>query len=67
MKPNSEIVLSVLDLAGVREGGTVAESFRNTRTLAPQVDKQGYVAEQFQNGFRDGSGHARISGIKVTW
>jgi luciferase family oxidoreductase group 1 len=42
MKANSDMVLSVLDLAGVREGGTIAESFRNTITLAQQVEKWGY-------------------------
>src|SRR5471030_1913895 len=42
MKPNSDIVLSVLDLASVREGGTVAESFRNTLTLAQHAEKWGY-------------------------
>jgi len=30
MKRASDIVLLVLDLASVREGGTVAESFRNS-------------------------------------
>src|ERR1035437_1807841 len=42
MKPNFDIVLSVLDLASVREGGTVAESFRNSLTLARHADKLGY-------------------------
>jgi luciferase family oxidoreductase group 1 len=42
MKPNSDIVLSVLDLASVREGGTVAESFRNTLTLAQHAEKWGF-------------------------
>src|SRR5271154_7507404 len=42
MKPNSDIVLSILDLASVREGGTVAESFRNTLTLAQHAEKWGY-------------------------
>jgi luciferase family oxidoreductase group 1 len=42
MKPDSDIVLSVLDLAAVREGGTVAESFRNTRTLAQRAEQWGY-------------------------
>src|SRR5450432_1398319 len=42
MKPNTDIVLSVLDLASVREGGTVAESFRNTLTLAQYAEKWGY-------------------------
>ena len=42
MKPNSSIVLSVLDLAGVREGGTVAESFSNTVKLAQAAESWGY-------------------------
>ena len=42
MKPNSSIVLSVLDLAGVREGGTVAESFSNTVRLAQAAESWGY-------------------------
>jgi luciferase family oxidoreductase group 1 len=42
MKANSNIVLSVLDLAGVREGGTIAESFRNTLTLAQRAEQWGY-------------------------
>ncbi len=42
MKRDSDVLLSVLDLAGVREGGTVAESFRNTLTLAQQAEKWGY-------------------------
>jgi luciferase family oxidoreductase group 1 len=42
MKPDSDIALSVLDLAGVREGGTIANSFRNTLTLAQQSEKWGY-------------------------
>src|SRR5271154_434910 len=42
MKPNSDIVLSILDLASVREGGTVAESFRNTLTLAQHAEQWGY-------------------------
>jgi len=42
MKRDSNLVLSVLDLATVREGGTVAESFRNTLTLAQQAEKWGY-------------------------
>jgi Luciferase-like monooxygenase len=42
MKQDSDIVLSVLDLAAVREGGTVAESFRNTLKLAQQAEKWGY-------------------------
>jgi luciferase family oxidoreductase group 1 len=42
MKPNSSIALSVLDLAGVREGGTVAESFSNTVKLAQAAEAWGY-------------------------
>ena len=42
MKQDSKIVLSVLDLASVREGGSVAESFRNTLMLAQQAEKWGY-------------------------
>src|SRR5271167_3679781 len=42
MKPDSNTVLSVLDLASVREGGTIAESFRNTLTLAQHAEKWGY-------------------------
>src|SRR5271154_3337125 len=42
MKPNSDIVLSVLDRASVRERGAVAESFRNTLTLAQHAEKWGY-------------------------
>ncbi len=38
----SEIVLSVLDLAGVREGGSIAESFSNTVKLAQAAEKWGY-------------------------
>jgi luciferase family oxidoreductase group 1 len=42
MKPDSDIVLSVLDLASVREGGSVAETFRNTLKLAQHTEKWGY-------------------------
>jgi luciferase family oxidoreductase group 1 len=42
MKSHPNIILSVLDLAAVREGGTVAESFRNTLTLAQKVEQWGY-------------------------
>jgi len=42
MKPDTKIALSVLDLAAVREGGTVAESFRNTVRLAQAVEAWGY-------------------------
>jgi luciferase family oxidoreductase group 1 len=42
MKQESTIALSVLDLATVREGGTVAESFRNTVKLAQAAEAWGY-------------------------
>ncbi len=42
MKPNPNIALSVLDLAAVREDGTVAESFRNTLALAQHAEQLGY-------------------------
>ena len=42
MKSNPNLVLSVLDLAAVREGGTVAESFRNTLKLARRAEQLGY-------------------------
>jgi luciferase family oxidoreductase group 1 len=42
MKQESNIALSVLDLATVREGGTVAESFRNTVKLAQAAEAWGY-------------------------
>jgi luciferase family oxidoreductase group 1 len=42
MKQDSEIVLSVLDLASVREGGSIAETFQNTLTLAKSVEAWGY-------------------------
>jgi len=42
MKSDPETILSVLDLAGVREGGTVAESFRNTVRLAQAAEAWGY-------------------------
>ena len=42
MKLDSTNVISVLDLAAVREGGTVAESFRNTVTLAQAAETWGY-------------------------
>ena len=38
-----EVPLSVLDLASVREGGSIAESFRNTLDLARHVEKWGYT------------------------
>lgn len=42
MKLDSPIVLSVLDLAAVREGGTVTESFTNTVKLAQSAEAWGY-------------------------
>jgi luciferase family oxidoreductase group 1 len=42
MNPKSDIVLSVLDLASVREGGSVSESFRNTVALAQKAEQWGY-------------------------
>jgi luciferase family oxidoreductase group 1 len=42
MKTIKDIVLSVLDLAPIREGGSVAESFRNTVTLAQHAERWGY-------------------------
>jgi luciferase family oxidoreductase group 1 len=38
----SQTPLSVLDLAHVRQGGTVAEAFRNTIDLAQHVERWGY-------------------------
>jgi luciferase family oxidoreductase group 1 len=42
MKSDPPVVLSVLDLASIRSGGTVAESFRNTLTLAQKAEQWGY-------------------------
>src|SRR3954467_10382617 len=42
MKPLSDIPLSVLDLSPIREGGTAAESFRNTLDLARHAERLGY-------------------------
>lgn len=42
MKSNPNMILSVLDLAAVREGGTVAESFGNTLKLAQRAEQWGY-------------------------
>ncbi len=42
MKLDSNIVLSALDLAAVREGGTVTESFTNTVKLAQAAEAWGY-------------------------
>lgn len=38
----SEIPLSVLDLSPIVEGGTAADSFRNSRSLAQHVERLGY-------------------------
>src|SRR5450755_1074565 len=42
MKSNPNMILSVLDLAAVREGGSVVESFRNTVRLAQSAEAWGY-------------------------
>jgi len=42
MKRASETVFSVLDVASVREGGSVAESFHNTVKLAQAAEAWGY-------------------------
>jgi luciferase family oxidoreductase group 1 len=42
MEESSRIPFSVLDLAPVRDGGTVAESFRNTLDLARRAEALGY-------------------------
>ncbi|MFD2255816.1 LLM class flavin-dependent oxidoreductase [Luteolibacter algae] len=42
MKNLSEVALSVLDLSPIIEGGTVAESFRNSVDLARHVEGLGY-------------------------
>ncbi|MDB5312221.1 MAG: limB 2 [Gemmataceae bacterium] len=42
MKPLSEIPFSVLDLSPIREGGTAAESFRNTLALARHAERLGF-------------------------
>src|SRR6476659_7909205 len=42
MRPLSEIPFSVLDLSPIRQGGTAAESFRNTLDLAKHADRLGY-------------------------
>ena len=36
-------LFSVLDLAPVKQGGTIAESFRNTLDLAQHAEKWGYT------------------------
>jgi luciferase family oxidoreductase group 1 len=42
MKRLPEIPFSVLDLSPIREGGTAAESFRNTLDLARHAERWGY-------------------------
>jgi luciferase family oxidoreductase group 1 len=42
MKSDSHIPFSVLDLAPVRAGGTITESFRNTLDLARHAERWGY-------------------------
>jgi luciferase family oxidoreductase group 1 len=42
MKTLSDVPLSVLDLSPIREGGTAAESFRNTIDLARHAERWGY-------------------------
>src|SRR5918997_1834569 len=42
MKETSNIPFSVLDLAPVREGGTIAEAFRNTLDLARHAEAWGF-------------------------
>lgn len=42
MRPLSDIPFSVLDLSPIRQGGTAAESFRNTLDLAQHAEQLGY-------------------------
>jgi luciferase family oxidoreductase group 1 len=42
MKTLSQIPFSILDLSPVRQGGTAAESFRNTLDLAQHAERWGY-------------------------
>ncbi len=42
MESTSSIPLSVLDLAPVKEGGTISESFRETLALAQHAEEWGY-------------------------
>ncbi len=42
MKSLAEIPLSVLDLSPIAEGGTIADSFRNSVDLARHVERLGY-------------------------
>ena len=44
MKPLTDIPFSVLDLSPIREGGTAAESFRNTLDLARHAERLGYLS-----------------------
>ena len=43
MRDSSQTLFSVLDLAPVKKGGTIAESFRNTLELARQAERLGYT------------------------
>src|SRR5579872_4838417 len=43
MKQLSEIPYSVLDLSPIRQGGSAAESFRNSRDLARHAERWGYA------------------------
>src|SRR5438270_12967355 len=43
MKPLSEIPYSVLDLSPIRQGGSAAESFRNSLDLARHAEQWGYT------------------------
>lgn len=42
MKPRSELLYSVLDLAPIRQGGNAAEAFRNSLDLARHAERWGY-------------------------
>src|SRR6478752_2422829 len=42
MKTTRDIPVSVLDLSPIREGGSAAESFRNTLDLARHAERLGY-------------------------
>lgn len=43
MRDTSQTLYSVLDLAPVKKGGTIAESFRNTLELARNAERLGYT------------------------
>src|SRR6187399_1467827 len=43
MKSLSDIPISVLDLSPIRQGGTAAESFRNTLDLARHAERLGFT------------------------